>query len=1166
MNTTNLKMCFWNIGGLKSKTYNKTLDPLFINKISEHDIILLAETHVGYSDLICVPGYNYFPICRNISNNRRYFGGLAILYKKSLKQGIKILPIKDTNFHWFVLKRDFFKLPKDIYCCVIYDPPTQSPISIMIEKNGQKSVLENLQDDVSKFRDLGEILLCGDFNARVGIENDFILGDENHHNPASSSYEIDNCSSRENFDRHVDSRGKNLLELCVSHNLRILNGRLNGDTFGKFTCHTSNGSSTVDYTIISETLLSRILYFKVDDFIPSLSDAHSQLQWCIMSTYNKGSLKINQEQEKYPRQFIWDDSSSDKFKSTLSQPDFYKEISDFQEFKFNDSQENIDAACDKLECIILNAAKSCLRLPKNRKKKVRQKKWYDSDLSSMRSQLINKGRLISSDPFNLDLRNNFFKNYRLYNKARKYKMKSYKKSIINKLENLHNNNPKQYWQLVNSLKESENFTPPVESEVFYEHFKKLNFPSTQYENRQNVLRTVLKNLEKDSLCFNEMDYRITEKEIETAIKKLKCNKSGGLQLITNDMLKAGSKFLIPAICLLFNKIFVYGKYPINWTKGYISPIPKSGDLTKPVNYRGLAVTGAFSKLLNSVLNMRLDSFLEKNNIISPFQIGFSKNARTADHVFVLKALVDKYFSQKKKVYACFIDFHKAFDCVLHTAIYIKLLKANIGGLFLNLLKDMYSKSTLCVKLGNELTKFFCSSVGVRQGDVLSPNLFKVFINDLPDYLADSPSPLFLNGMRIDCLMYADDVILLSDSASGLQNKINCLQNFCNDWCLSINISKTNVLIFNKTGRYLNEPFSLNGVQLECVKATKYLGVLFTCSGSFTGAQQDLFNKANKALWKLKSDFISLQPSIKTSCHVFDHTIKPILLYCSDVWGCYINLKHQSDILCNFTKLSSVFPADKLNLHFSKYILGVHKKSSNLAVMSELGRIPLVIDILKSTIKYWYRIEKSNNILLKNAYTEVKTLHNFGTHTWYSYILHAMKILDINISKTNLLAYKPSTLSIKLKIYCKKYYKKVWLETRNKLIKENGKLRTYLKFKFTFEEEKYLNLNDFHNRKVLTKFRISNHKLKIESGRFTNTPLEERICEKCFSDNIEDETHFLFECSFYNYKRQCLLNNIYTQCPNFKYLSNQDKLVWLMTMENNTIIEKTCEFLSSCLPV
>jgi hypothetical protein len=189
---------------------------------------------------------------------------------------------------------------------------------------------------------------------------------------------------------------------------------------------------------------------------------------------------------------------------------------------------------------------------------------------------------------------------------------------------------------------------------------------------------------------------------------------------------AGKFQLTPSLTFLFNKILISGIYPGNWSRGYISPIFKSGDRSKPDNYRGIAITGCLSKLLNSILNSRLDIFLIKHKLINPFQIGFTKDSRPSDHMFVLKTLIDKYLHKKEKLFACFVDFRKAFDTVAHTAIYLKLLDMNVGGLFYNLIKDMYKISAVCVKVGQNLTDSFESSIGVRQGDVLTP-IFSKFL-------------------------------------------------------------------------------------------------------------------------------------------------------------------------------------------------------------------------------------------------------------------------------------------------------------------------------------------------------------------------------------------------------------------------------------------------------
>ena len=135
---------------------------------------------------------------------------------------------------------------------------------------------------------------------------------------------------------------------------------------------------------------------------------------------------------------------------------------------------------------------------------------------------------------------------------------------------------------------------------------------------------------------------------------------------------------------------------------------------------------------------------------------------------------------------------------------------------------------------------FPLNVWVKQGDNLSPSLFKIFVNDLPSYLSNTSDPVNVNGKDIYCLMYADDIILLSKSAKGLQEKldIHVLNTYCKDWCLTVNTSKTKILIFNNVGRLIKHSFRYGNENIECVSNCKYLGSWFSSSGSYSYAQNE----------------------------------------------------------------------------------------------------------------------------------------------------------------------------------------------------------------------------------------------------------------------------------------------------------------------------------------
>ena len=242
------------------------------------------------------------------------------------------------------------------------------------------------------------------------------------------------------------------------------------------------------------------------------------------------------------------------------------------------------------------------------------------------------------------------------------------------------------------------------------------------------------------------------------------------------MLKCGGDKLIPILFKLFNLIVNSGIYPDIWTKGVITAIYKSGDSSNPSNYRGICVTSCLGKLFCFILNSRLHLFLKNNNLLHNSQIGFLPGNRTADHIFALRTLIDKYVTNtpRRKLFCCFVDFRKAFDSIWHPGLLKRLLDYGIGGQFFNLIANMYSKSECCVKADTIRSEYFNYNRGVRQGCILSPLLFNLYLNDIPSRLENTQGldPITLpNGSRLNLLLYADDLVLISTSAVGLQRSI-----------------------------------------------------------------------------------------------------------------------------------------------------------------------------------------------------------------------------------------------------------------------------------------------------------------------------------------------------------------------------------------------------------
>ncbi len=1041
--------------------------------ISQYDVVCLSELHTTKD--ISLPGFSIKKQKFRPKKNRgpKIGGGIAVYTKQKISHNFEVIPNKSTDSIW--LKTTESSPTETIHLGFYYCSPETT--------KSELNFLETVGSEIGQLL-TSNTYIFGDFNARTKDKCENITHDKYDDILGIENSMIDTPPPRNSEDmKTINKRGKDFLDLCRINDLCIANGRTIGDIFGKYTCHQKRGSSVVDYLISSHVALKKVASFTVGEYKPNLSDHCSIAAAIQIETPLPEEMQSEAELSDLPSRYIWNEEGNEKFSKILSSPTFKTKVHRLMTMSEHPS------LAQEVEDLLKEAANvSSIRKTHSRKTHNNNPPWFDQQCSNLKEEIRGLGKHLKSNPHDTRTREKiYFQKKKLRNIIRKNKFDHRKSIIDNMCTDLSKGEHKKYWKLLRKLEDQPDFTSYMPSQRLIDHFKELLSDANAKKTPPTMDSTT-----------GIMDHPITLDELKLGSKILKYGKSPGMDIIINEMLRPLVELYPELILKLFNEILSNIWIKKDWILSIITALHKKGPKDNPNNYRGIALMSCMIKLFLSIINNRVSQHIKDKKTLSSGQLGFVTGNRTSDPHIILNNIVHKYCHQgKKKIYGCFIDFSKAFDNVPRDILLQKLKKAGVDGKVFEIIRTIYEEDMMSVKIGNKFSKPFKPNKGVRQGCVLSPNLFNIFLSDIQATFDKCGHNIKLGSTEISSLLWADDILLLSTSKEGLQAKLNNLADYCKENKLDVNTDKTKVMIFSKTGRLLKDKFYFKKETLENVREYKYLGFIVTPSGEIRTGLQDLRNRALKALTKIRKALgTHFHYNISNSIHLFNYMVKPILLYCSDYWGCLKQPKNN--------------PIEKLYLSFCKQLLGVRKSTNTSGVLLELGLIPINIYATKASIKNWERIRKSKcTQLLKDAYMESVA----------SGLPWSTSIKDIFTTNNMLQLYRmqgepKNTRSNTIFTRLKNLFEQAALND----IKESSKLNFYSLLKTTTGREGYLtDIKNVKHRHALTRLRLSSHLLTIETGRHKKIQKDERICPLC-NNGIEDETHFLIQCPSYEQMR------------------------------------------------
>ena len=369
---------------------------------------------------------------------------------------------------------------------------------------------------------------------------------------------------------------------------------------------------------------------------------------------------------------------------------------------------------------------------------------------------------------------------------------------------------------------------------------------------------------------------VSEEFTKSELKKLKTNKSCGLDAISPRLLKDSAPIVAGPLTCIINKSLATGVVPDDWKCARVTPLFKGGKRCELDNYRPISVLPAASKLLERAVNTQLCTFLTEHSLLSPYQCGFRNNHSTEAMAIALTDYIRLGIDQVLLTGAVFLDLPKAFDTVDHTAILQKLGTYNVRGTELAWFRTYLHSRTQVVTVENEQSERGQITSGVPQGSIIGPLLFVLLMNDLPDCLTTCKT-----------LMYADDTVIYCSSKSVqhietvLTRELGLINNWLKNNSLFLNKTKTECVLFGSRQRISDVPtftVSIDGFRIKHVQRYTYLGVVLEQTLSWNEHMSHLISKAAKKVRVLGR--ITQNITTNTANTVYKSFILPVLEYCN----------------------------------------------------------------------------------------------------------------------------------------------------------------------------------------------------------------------------------------------------------------------------------------------
>ena len=340
--------------------------------------------------------------------------------------------------------------------------------------------------------------------------------------------------------------------------------------------------------------------------------------------------------------------------------------------------------------------------------------------------------------------------------------------------------------------------------------------------------SIIETLEEESSGHLEEKPAILRLEVVEAVRKPKSGKAAGFDNVQAELIKNGGEETTVILHKFCNLVWKEGEWPRQWTQSLIIPLAKKGDLKKCSNYRTISLISHPSKALLEIIKNRLKGKAEE--ILAEEQAGFRTGRSTVEQIANVRILGEKFRNHQLELHHNFIDFKKAFDRVWRKAQWLVMKKHNISAGLVKVIESLYDNNSNAVMTNTSTLEWFQTTVGVRQGCILSPCLFNIFLEEILTVTFENFSgTVKIAGREVTNLRFADDIDLLGGSREELADLTTRLDTAARKYGMEISAEKSKTMVTSRTTTNAatvegsDIKIKVGEVELEAVKTFIYLG-------------------------------------------------------------------------------------------------------------------------------------------------------------------------------------------------------------------------------------------------------------------------------------------------------------------------------------------------------